>query len=144
MYHNFCEYLLPLLEANIQLQLDGGAEVVMLFDTAAGELSPMMFKDTLEDHLASFARKFPGKLGYYSKGTTLGHVARLREMTEWAGIGLDHRHDLPAVLKTNPRGFVQGNFDQALLFCDTDEFKKRLDDYLKPFQLLSKKNAGTG
>jgi uroporphyrinogen decarboxylase len=138
LYHNFCEFLMPLLEANIDLQLKGGAEVVMLFDTAAGELSPMVFSELLEAQLASLAKRFPGKLGYYSKGTTLAHVAGLRRMTEWAGFGLDHRHDLPAELKTNARGFLQGNFDQAMLFCDTDEFKRRLDAYLKPFQILSK------
>lgn len=138
LYHNFCEFLLPLLEANIELQLKGGAEVVMIFDTAAGELSPMVFSELLENQLAGLARRFPGKLGYYSKGTTLAHVARLREMTEWAGFGLDHRHDLPAELKQNARGFLQGNFDQAMLFCDNDEFKRRLDEYLKPYQILSK------
>ena len=35
--------MVPLLARNIELQLDGGAEVVMIFDTAAGELSPDIF-----------------------------------------------------------------------------------------------------
>ncbi len=138
LYHNFCEFLLPLLEANIQLQLDGGAEIVMIFDTAAGELSPLVFGELLEDQLVTLSRRFPGKLGYYSKGTTLAHVASMRQKTTWAGFGLDHRHDLPAELKSNARGFLQGNFDQAMLFNDTDEFKRRLDAYLAGFKLLSK------
>ncbi len=138
LYHNFCEFMLPLLEANIELQLAGGAEVVMIFDTAAGELSPLMFKEQLEDQLNAFAKRFPGKLGYYSKGTTLAHIESMRHKTTWAGFGVDHRHDLPAMLKTNARGFLQGNFDQALLFCDTDEFKRRVDEYLAPYKLLSK------
>jgi len=138
LYHNFCEYLLPLLEANIELQLAGGAEVVMVFDTAAGELSPGIFKELLEDQLVAFSKRFPGKLGYYSKGTTLAHVERLRQKTTWAGFGLDHRHDLAAQLKTNAHGFLQGNFDQAMLFCDEQEFDQRLMSYLIDFQNLSK------
>lgn len=138
LFHNFCEYLLPLLEANIELQLAGGAEVVMIFDTAAGELSPLVFRELLEDQLVAFSKRFPGKLGYYSKGTTLAHVASLREKTTWAGFGLDHRHDLAAELKANAHGFLQGNFDQAMLFNDTEEFRRRLDDYLADFQRLSR------
>lgn len=137
LYHNFCERLLPLLEANIELQLAGGAEVVMIFDTAVGELSPVVFKETLESHLSHLSERFPGKLGYYSKGTTLAHLTRLRRQTTWAGFGMDHRHDLAAELKTNPRGFLQGNFDQAMLFCDTKEFERRLMAYLADFQNLS-------
>jgi uroporphyrinogen decarboxylase len=138
LYHNFCEYLMPLLEANIQLQLDGGAEVVMIFDTAAGELSPQAFQDICEGHLAQLSKRFPGKLGYYSKGTTPKHIENMREKTTWAGFGLDHRNDLADELKTNARGFLQGNFDQAMLFCGPEEFEQRLMRYLEKFQRLSK------
>ncbi len=137
LYHNFSEYLLPLLEANIQLQLDGGAEIVMMFDTAAGELSPQMFRDHLENHIYSFAKKFPGKIGYYSKGTTPWHIQNLREKPVFAGFGVDHRFEIADVLKNNHRGFIQGNFDQALLFCDPDEFESRLMRYLEPIRLLT-------
>ncbi len=137
LYHNFCEYLLPLLEANIQLQIDGGAEVVMIFDTAAGELSPLDFADHIEGHLASLSKKFSGRLGYYSKGTTPKHIEQMREKTTWAGFGLDHRNDLADELKTNARGFLQGNFDQAMLFCERNEFEQRLRRYLEKFERLS-------
>jgi uroporphyrinogen decarboxylase len=138
LYHNFCEYLMPLLEANIQLQFDGGAEVVMIFDTAAGELSPQAFQDICEGHLAQLSKRFPGKLGYYSKGTTPKHIENMREKTTWAGFGLDHRNDLADELKANARGFLQGNFDQAMLFCGAEEFDQRLMRYLEKFQRLSK------
>lgn len=138
LFHKFCESLVPLLEANIQLQLEGGAEAVMLFDTAAGELSPMMFKQEVQKYIAHFADKFPGKLGYYSKGTTPYHLTDLRQNPNFVGFGVDHRFDLPEELKRQPHGFLQGNFDQSLLFCSPSEFQSRLDDYLKPFQLLSR------
>ncbi|MDX6557997.1 MAG: uroporphyrinogen decarboxylase, partial [Blastocatellia bacterium] len=31
-----------------------------------------------------------------------------------------------------PRGFVQGNFDQALLLCERNELKQHLTRYLEP------------
>jgi uroporphyrinogen decarboxylase len=43
LFPGFCKIIVPLLERNIQLQLDNGAEVVMIFDTAAGELAPGIF-----------------------------------------------------------------------------------------------------
>lgn len=137
LYHNFCEFLVPLLEANIQLQLDGGAEVVMMFDTAAGELSPAVFRQEIEPHIRKLASKFPGKIGYYSKGTTPWHIEGLRTQTYFAGFGVDHRFELSDMLKTHAHGFLQGNFDQALLFCSPDEFDERLTAYLEPFRRLT-------
>jgi uroporphyrinogen decarboxylase len=137
LYHKFCESLLPLLEANIALQLEGGAEVVMIFDTAAGELSPAVFHSEVQPHLTRLAQKYSGRLGYYSKGTSAAHIEELRQHTHWAGFGLDHRVDLTRELLVQPHGFLQGNFDQTLLFCKPDEFRHRLDQYLKPFQILT-------
>ena len=138
LFHKFCEQLVPLLDENIQLQLDGGAEVVMLLDTAAGEVSPAIFRGEIEKYLNHFAAKFPKRLGYYAKGTTNAHVARVRRNLDFAGFGFDHRFDLPEELKTQPAGFLQGNFDQTLLFGDTAQFKRRVDEYLAPFKLLTR------
>src|SRR6266699_3215072 len=44
LFAQFCETLVPLLVLNIDLQLRAGAEVVMIFDTAAGELTPDIFR----------------------------------------------------------------------------------------------------
>ncbi len=137
LYHKFCESLLPLLEANIQLQLDGGAEVVMVFDTAAGELSPALFVQNLEPHLRRLADRFPGKLGYYSKGTTPAHLRSIKTSTTFAGFGVDHRFDMAEELKNHRHGFLQGNFDQALLFSAPADFEKQLDLYLTELRLLT-------
>lgn len=137
LYRRFCEVLLPLLEANIDLQLKGGAEVVMMFDTAAGELSAQAFREVVEYHVAYLASKFPGKIGYYSKNTVPAHLTGLRQKPFFAGFGVDHRWDLPELLKNNQRGFVQGNFDQAFLFCNPEEFEARMEAYFEDFKALS-------
>ena len=137
LYASFCEILMPVLEANIALQLEGGAEIVMIFDTAAGELSPGLFQSLNESHLLALADRFAGKLGYYSKGTTSSHLPNLRTHTAFAGFGMDHRWDLAQELKGNAHGFLQGNFDQALLFSKPPDFEKVLEEYLKPYRDLT-------
>jgi len=139
LYNSFCEVLVPLLKKNIALQFEGGAEVVMVFDTAAGELSPRLYHQFVLPHLEEISRAYPKKLGYYSKGTTLDHIRPHLTDLPWAGIGVDHRFDLPELLKTPFEGFIQGNFDQALLFNDPSHFESRLSEYIKPFKSLSDK-----
>lgn len=137
LYKAFSEILLPFLKGNIQLQLDGGAEVVMIFDTAAGELSPHLFREWIEPGLKQLSETFPNRLGYYSKGTQAAHLAGLMTAdTGFAGFGVDHGWDLPQTLKTLPKGFLQGNFDQSLLFCQSSDFKKILGSYLDRLQEL--------
>lgn len=137
LYRSFSEILVPLLKENIRLQLEGGAELVMIFDTAAGEVSADYFRHELEGHLTQLATAFPGRVGYYSKGTLPEHLERLRSESTFAGFGFDHRWELPRILEQTSRGFTQGNFDQALLFADKDQFKTILNGYLENFQRLS-------
>jgi uroporphyrinogen decarboxylase len=113
--------------------------VVMVFDTAAGEISPDIYKTYVLPHLKELSEAFPQRLGYYSKGTTMDHVTPHIEKLNWAGLGVDHRFSLPALLKNGVKdlGFRQGNFDQALLFCDESKFKTLLNEYLAPFKELT-------
>ncbi|MCB1178167.1 MAG: uroporphyrinogen decarboxylase [Leptospiraceae bacterium] len=129
----FYSIILDLLERNIQLQLDGGAEVVMIFDTAAGELSPSEFQRLIINPIKRLSGKFPKKLGYYSKGTSEEQIKSVLSIKELTGVGMDHRLNIPDFIKMNKIGFTQGNFDQALLFRDGNDFINTLDEYLKPF-----------
>src|SRR5207249_4886730 len=75
----------------------------------------------------------PPAVGYYSKGTQPAHLRHALFIDgSLAGIGVDHRWDLREGFDLFPNGFVQGNFDQALLLCDRDELKRRLLRYLEP------------
>lgn len=143
LFQRFCEILVPLLRENIRLQLEGGAEVVMIFDTAAGEVSSHYFRHDIEGHLTALATAFPGRVGYYSKGTLPEHLERLRAESGFAGFGYDHRWELPRILTESAHGFVQGNFDQALLFAEGLQFRRMLDRYLEDFKdLTAEQRAG--
>jgi uroporphyrinogen decarboxylase len=138
IFEDFCDVLVPLLKHNIQLQLDGGAEVVMIFDTAAGEISPRIFQDFVVPQLETLLGEFPSRLGYYSKGTTMSHYQhRLWRNPSWAGLGFDHRWDLPALFPQFKNGFIQGNFDQALLFLEPKDFQREFARYIEGFKKLS-------
>lgn len=139
LFKPFCDIVVPLLEQNIRLQLEGGAEVVMVLDTAAGELSPAMLTETVDSTLAKLARAFPMQLGYYAKGIQPSHLTHslFRERGVLGGLGLDHRWDMTSALKTQTLGFLQGNFDQSLLFLSASDFEKRARAYLESVRKLT-------
>jgi uroporphyrinogen decarboxylase len=139
LFKPFCEKLVPLLEQNIALQLDGGAEVVMVLDTAAGELSPAMLSEQVDSTIGILAKKFPSQLGYYAKGIQPSHLSHplFRERGVLGGLGLDHRWEMSTALKSQKLGFLQGNFDQSLLFLSPKDFEARARAYLEPIRKLS-------
>ena len=142
LFEKFCETMVPLLVENIELQLQNGSELVMVFDTAAGELAPDDFQSTVVPHLEKLARSFPSFLGYYSKGTARAHLDHA-VFTEggFAGIGVDHNWDLRHAFSMFPHGFVQGNFDQNLLRDSRAvDLKQQLENFLEP--LLTQERTG--
>jgi uroporphyrinogen decarboxylase len=132
LFPRFCEVIVPLLARNIELQLKCGAELVMIFDTAAGELTPESFAAEVIPQLQLLTQKHSSRIGYYSKGTQPAHLRHsLFTGGRLAGVGVDYRWDMSEALEILPRGFVQGNFDPALLLTEPDELKKRLTKYLE-------------
>jgi uroporphyrinogen decarboxylase len=136
LWQQFSKKIVSFLIENIKLQLKGGADVVMIFDTAAGELSPGVFQSFVQPALTEIGNAFPRKIGYYSKGTTLAHFNDQWKCIPFLGQGFDHRHDLKEIFK-NATGFVQGNFDQGLLHLEPTQFRNFFREYLKPFQEIS-------
>src|SRR5262245_15238205 len=133
LFQRFCDTLVPLLERNIQLQLNNGAEVVMIFDTAAGELAPNIFLSEVVPQLQRITASNGRRIGYYSKATQPAHLRHpLFNQGQLAGIGIDHRWDLAEACEIFPQGFIQGNFDQTLLLASRDDLGRLLQSYLLP------------
>lgn len=139
LYRAFASRMVPLLVENIRLQLDGGAEVVMILDTAAGEAAPDWFQRELLGDILPLINAFPRRVGYYSKGSQPAHLRDPRlTQAPLAGIGVDWRWDITEALGTfGSRGFVQGNFDPTLLFLSPDAFADALERWLEPVAALS-------
>ena len=139
LYRAFADRIVPLLVENIRLQFDGGADVVMVLDTAAGELAPKILDAHVADDLAQIAKAFPRRLGYYAKGLRAEHLENSPTLANapWAGFGFDMTWDLSNVLTTRARdGFVQGNFDPVQLTETGVALERAIAAFLAPLRTL--------
>ena len=126
LWKPFADIMVPLLEKNIRLQFEGGAEVVMILDTAAGELGFEDLHEKVIEPLNQLTKAFPGKLAYYAKGLTNDGFSLVQKNVKGlCGVGIDHRLSLRNQLQASP-GFVQGNFDPELMHLEHSVFLKQL------------------
>ena len=80
--------LLPLIKNNIKLQLDAGAEIVMIFDSGLEDLEEEVFQKQYFLYLQDISNSFNGKLGYYCRGKNIENIALLFNLP-FAGLGVD-------------------------------------------------------
>lgn len=126
LWKGFSDIILPLLLENIRLQFEGGAEAVMILDTASGDLAFEELFEKVIVPLRALARRFPGQLGYYAKGLSSDGLRLVQaEVPQLRGQGIDHRLKLRDQLTTAP-GFIQGNFDPELLLHPHEIFRPAL------------------
>ncbi len=137
LFFEFEKIILDFLYQNIKLQLDAGAEQVVVMDTAAGELNKNMYLSIIAPTIKKIAAQFPKKIAYYSKYTHQGYFQDYFLDQNISGIGFDHRLDLADCLTQERSIFVQGNFDNNMLFCDQDTLKKYLEMDLRKIKELS-------
>lgn len=139
LYREFARHMVPLVKAQIRMQLAAGADVVMVLDTAAGDVPYSEFATLITRDLTTLARAFPGKLGYYAKGSHPAQMSTpLFADAPWAGLGVDGRWNMTETLKKRPvDGFVQGNFDPALLHLTGRELSTALHRFLDPIRALT-------
>jgi uroporphyrinogen decarboxylase len=138
-YRRFARTMVPVLERLAARQLEAGADLVMVFDTAAGELSPEAFRRHVAPDLTRMAASAPGRLGYFARGVNPAHFENGQSLSgAWAGHGFDWRWSLADVLtKPGREGFVQGNFDPALLHLEGRQLVRALNDFLAPVESLA-------
>ena len=137
LYREFARRMVPVLRTAVESQLAAGADVVMILDTAAGELPPSYFHREVVPDLASLAQAFPGWVGYYAKAAHPAHFSGAMLAAPWAGYGVDSRWDLATLLAASRQGFVQGNFDPAWLFLPEADLAAALSGFLEPIVALS-------
>jgi uroporphyrinogen decarboxylase len=140
LYRAFADRVLPVLARQARAQLDAGADLVMVFDTAAGDVSPAAFSQHLVPDLRALAGALPGRLGYYARHLHPAHLAAAgpAAMGPWAGLGVDWRWDLTTTLTAEARrGFVQGNLDPSTLHLSGLALERALDEFLEPVSGLT-------
>jgi uroporphyrinogen decarboxylase len=131
LYQGFTQRLQSLLAANMELQVQGGADCVAIFDTAAGALEPDDFARQVAPALADVVREFRVRcpdtpLIYYSRDTGPSHWAALREI-DFQCLGIDWRNDLVGALRTHSDYWaLQGNIDPEWLLLSPAELEVRV------------------
>ena len=131
--------ILPLLKENIKLQLNAGAEVVMIFDSTAHQLAEEDLNIYLKKIFNVLAKDFPNKIGYYAKdGINYETIIAQQDDPEisLAGTGIDSNVDLRDYFKKTTNGFVQGNFSEHFLTLPYDEFLSKLDIFINQMSKL--------
>ena len=132
--------ILPLLKENIKLQLNAGAEVVMIFDSTAHQLAEEDLNIYLKKIFNVLAKDFPNKIGYYAKdGINYETIIAQQDDPEisLAGTGIDSNVDLRDYFKKTTNGFVQGNFSENFLTLPYDEFLSKLDIFINQMSKLN-------
>ena len=132
--------ILPLLKENIKLQLNAGAEVVMIFDSTAHQLAEEDLNIYLKKIFNVLAKDFPNKIGYYAKdGINYETIIAQQDDPEisLAGTGIDSNVDLRDYFKKTTNGFVQGNFSEHFLTLPYDEFLSKLDIFINQMSKLN-------
>mgnify|MGYP006085127449 CR=1 FL=1 len=120
--------LLELIKKNIQLQLNAGAEIVMIFDSGLEDLDSELFKKNYFSLIKNLADSFPYKLGYYCKGKSKEDIESLLCLS-FAGLGIDSSLDINNFFSKSSKGFIQGNFDESKMLIDKDSLSKEINLY---------------
>ncbi|KAL7820506.1 uroporphyrinogen decarboxylase [Trichoderma aethiopicum] len=133
---------------HLALQVKAGAQLVMVFDSWAGELSPASFKEFSEPYLAHIAQKLPQKLQelglekvpmtVFPKGAwyALDSACDLG----YNVVGMDWLQDpAEAVRIRGDRNVVfQGNADPGVLYGSKAAITKAVEDMVKGFWVGNK------
>lgn len=119
------EVLIPLLKENIILQLDAGAEKVLVIDSGLDSLGRTFLRDDYRNYLNELVN---ADVAYYCKGLTTD-ISHLVLNKYWGGVGVDSKIDIKNILSNFKNGFVQGNFDENAMLLPEDRFKRTLDEF---------------
>lgn len=147
-YDKFFNSLYPLLLENMVLQVQGGAQSIIVMDSAAGEIELSVFKKIiipcLRELFFAFRRRCPGvPITYYSKNTGPLYWEALHA-TPFDCLAVDEVHPIAETLKNfGSQWAIQGNFNPRLLLLREEECEKEIEKYFKPvLQLPSSALSG--
>ena len=120
------ERLVDATAAYLNAQARAGAQVLQLFDSWVGNLSPVDYKTYVFPHMKRlFALLEPG-VPVIHFGTDTGSLLELQREAGGDVIGLDWRVNLRSTWdRLGPDVAVQGNLDPILLFAPIDELKRQ-------------------
>jgi uroporphyrinogen decarboxylase len=119
------ERLTRLVIAFLERQIDAGAQVVQIFDSWVGSLSPEDYGRSVQPHVARLVSALRAKAPVILFGTQTTALLPALAETRPAAIGVDWRVDLLDAWERIGNTAIMGNLDPAVLFAPRDEVVRR-------------------
>jgi uroporphyrinogen decarboxylase len=131
-WHRLCAYFADFIAAYLTAQIEAGVQAVQLFDSWAGSLGRLDYREYALPHTRSILDRLQGT-GVPVIHFGVGATAILTDMAEAGGdvIGLDWRQPLDEAWARIPDRAVQGNLDPTLLLGPTDRLFAATDDVVR-------------
>ena len=118
--------------AYLNAQADAGAQVLQLFDSWVGNLSPDDYLRFVSPHMTKLFQGLRPGVPTIHFGTDTGSLLELQRDAGGDVIGLDWRVDLDRAWdRLGPGVAVQGNLDPVVLFAPVDEMRRQVRNVLR-------------
>ncbi len=125
-WHRLMEMLARITADYLKMQIAAGADLVQIFDSWVGSLSPDDYRRFVLPHTASVIAAIPAEVPVIHFGTVTGNLLELMRDAGGDVIGLDWRVNLAeAWARLDYRVAVQGNLDPIALFAGVAEIRAR-------------------
>ncbi|MBF6560279.1 MAG: uroporphyrinogen decarboxylase [Candidatus Binataceae bacterium] len=125
-WHRMMEMIARVTADYLNMQIAAGADIVQLFDSWVGSLSPDDYRRFVLPHTRSVIAAVRPGVPVIHFGTVTGNLLELMREAGGDVIGLDWRVDLrEAWDRLGPGVAVQGNLDPIALFAGAAEIRRR-------------------
>ena len=131
-WHRLMEMLARVTADYLKMQIAAGADLVQIFDSWVGSLSPDDYRRFVLPHTAAVIAAIPADVPVIHFGTVTGNLLELMRDAGGDVIGLDWRVNLAeAWARLEYSVAVQGNLDPIALFADVAEIRSRAREILR-------------
>ena len=124
------------------MQINAGAEVVMIFDSSAHLLKNDDFKIYINLIFDQLIEKFEKKIGYYAKDKVdYDHIVSVAKIKNFglAGLGVDSNEPLSKYFRGKKNFFIQGNFNENFMLLPNSQMKLKLEEYISSLLKFNEK-----
>ncbi len=141
LWNNFLELLIPSLQTEMEIQAEGGADAICIFDTAAGELSLHDYTKFALPQIKALTKNFKQKFAdkqiiYYSKHTNLSYLQQIED-DNIDVLGIDWRVNINEAMHALQKDYyIQGNIDPSWLHLPWDQLKNNLNTFWNSFDQI--------
>ena len=132
VYDRLLSVLADAVAEYLEMQVDAGADAVQLFDSWAGELSPVDFEQFALPYVQRIIKRVKAKgapVIYFVNG--VGNLLTPTQASSADVLGIDWRIELKTVReRLGADTVVQGNLDPGVLFAPTEVIRQRTFEML--------------